>query len=163
MTQQSHTTPIALTQFNGEPRVDSRVIAGQLGENHKALYRLIKHNAFDFRRFGLLPFEIGPIPLRGKPERFSLLNQEQIDRLLTFFDDTPAVRSFKARLLSAFGKPQPGPVPPACQPVSGAALVPFSFESREIRAFNIDGNPWFVGKDVAEALGYQDTNRMRTA
>ncbi|MER2529731.1 MAG: BRO family protein [Candidatus Competibacter denitrificans] len=33
-------------------------------------------------------------------------------------------------------------------------LVPFSFESNEIRATQDEGgNPWFVAKDVAEALG----------
>lgn len=36
-------------------------------------------------------------------------------------------------------------------------LMPFSFENREIRVITIDGEPWFVGKDVAEALGYKDT------
>lgn len=35
-----------------------------------------------------------------------------------------------------------------------AQLIPFSFESHEVRAFNIDGNPWFVGKDVCDVLGY---------
>lgn len=33
-------------------------------------------------------------------------------------------------------------------------VIPFSFESHEVRAFNIDGNPWFVGKDVCDVLGY---------
>lgn len=28
----------------------------------------------------------------------------------------------------------------------------------EIRTVTIDGEPWFVGKDVAEALGYRDTS-----
>lgn len=36
-------------------------------------------------------------------------------------------------------------------------LIPFSFESHSVRAFNIDGNPWFVGKDACDALGYKDT------
>ena len=38
-------------------------------------------------------------------------------------------------------------------------LIPFQFESHEVRAFNIDGNPWFVGKDVCEALTIGN-NRM---
>ena len=33
-------------------------------------------------------------------------------------------------------------------------LIPFSFESHSVRAFTIDGNPWFVGKDVCDVLGY---------
>ena len=38
-------------------------------------------------------------------------------------------------------------------------VVPFSFESQEIRVFSIDGNPWFVGKDVCNALGYKNPNK----
>jgi len=33
-------------------------------------------------------------------------------------------------------------------------LIPFSFESKSIRVLNLDGAPWFVAKDVAEALEY---------
>ncbi|CAK1248477.1 hypothetical protein R82291_FJPPFKPJ_01552 [Fructobacillus cardui] len=31
----------------------------------------------------------------------------------------------------------------------------FNFESHEVRTVLIDNEPWFVGKDVAETLGYQ--------
>lgn len=31
-------------------------------------------------------------------------------------------------------------------------------EFGEIRTITIDGEPWFVGKDVAMALGYKDTS-----
>ena len=33
-------------------------------------------------------------------------------------------------------------------------LIPFSFESKEIRTVNDNGEVWVVAKDVAEALGY---------
>ena len=36
-------------------------------------------------------------------------------------------------------------------------LSVFNFESHTIRSVMIEGEPWFVGKDVAEALGYSDT------
>lgn len=35
------------------------------------------------------------------------------------------------------------------------------FENEEfgqVRTINIDGEPWFVGKDVAKILGYKDTS-----
>lgn len=32
----------------------------------------------------------------------------------------------------------------------------FNFEGHDVRSLAIDGEPWFVGKDVAEALGYAD-------
>jgi len=37
------------------------------------------------------------------------------------------------------------------------SIIPFQSPDFSIRAINIDGNPWFVGKDVAQALGYADT------
>jgi prophage antirepressor-like protein len=36
-------------------------------------------------------------------------------------------------------------------------LKMFNFESNEVRTQVVDGNPWFVGKDVAEILGYTNT------
>jgi len=37
-------------------------------------------------------------------------------------------------------------------------ITPFSFEKHQIRVVAIDGDPWFVGKDVCDALGYKDAN-----
>lgn len=34
------------------------------------------------------------------------------------------------------------------------SLTPFSFDSREIRVLTVNNEPWFVAKDVAEALEY---------
>lgn len=33
----------------------------------------------------------------------------------------------------------------------------FNFEGSEVRTLTIDGNPYFVGKDIAEILGYKNT------
>ena len=33
----------------------------------------------------------------------------------------------------------------------------FNFENNQVRVIEIDGEPWFVGKDVAEVLGYSNT------
>lgn len=35
----------------------------------------------------------------------------------------------------------------------------FEFNGGKVRAVVIDGEPWFVGRDVAEILGYKDLNR----
>lgn len=40
-------------------------------------------------------------------------------------------------------------------PTAGAVL-PFAFDGKPVRVVMIDGQPWFVGKDVAERLGYGD-------
>lgn len=38
-------------------------------------------------------------------------------------------------------------------------LKNFTFEDQQIRALTIEGEPWFVGKDVADILGYQNGSR----
>ena len=35
----------------------------------------------------------------------------------------------------------------------------FNFESHEVRSLLLNNEPWFVGKDVADVLGYADTNQ----
>lgn len=43
-----------------------------------------------------------------------------------------------------------------------ANIVPFEFEGAAVRVVNCDGEPWFIGKDVADRLGYADpTNAMK--
>ena len=34
------------------------------------------------------------------------------------------------------------------------SITPFEFEAHQVRIVEIDGEPWFVAKDVAEVLGY---------
>ena len=42
-------------------------------------------------------------------------------------------------------------------------LINFSFEGKGIRTLLIDTVPYFVGKDVAQVLGYKDTvNALKT-
>lgn len=38
----------------------------------------------------------------------------------------------------------------------GKNVLDFQFEGHDVRAIAVDGEPWFVGKDVAEALGYKN-------
>ncbi len=35
----------------------------------------------------------------------------------------------------------------------------FKYQNSEVRTVSIDGEPWFVGKDVAEVLGYSNTRK----
>ena len=39
-------------------------------------------------------------------------------------------------------------------------VTAFDFESQPVRVFEQDGEPWFVAKDIAEALGYTDAWNM---
>jgi prophage antirepressor-like protein len=36
-------------------------------------------------------------------------------------------------------------------------IIPFQSNDFAVRVVQVDGDPWFVGKDVAEALGYEET------
>jgi prophage antirepressor-like protein len=38
-------------------------------------------------------------------------------------------------------------------------IVAFKFDQHDVRVFETDGDPWFVAKDVADALGYADTSQ----
>lgn len=40
-----------------------------------------------------------------------------------------------------------------------AALTPFQFEGHDVRALDLDGEPWFVAKDVAGTLGYANPQK----
>ncbi|MFA7429903.1 MAG: BRO family protein [Rhodospirillaceae bacterium] len=38
-------------------------------------------------------------------------------------------------------------------------IIPFEFEGAAVRGLSIDGEPWFVAKDVAEVLGYANPQK----
>lgn len=37
-------------------------------------------------------------------------------------------------------------------------ILPFEFQSQQVRVIDLDGEPWFVAKDVATILGYANTH-----
>ncbi|WP_006788840.1 Bro-N domain-containing protein, partial [Thiorhodospira sibirica] len=39
------------------------------------------------------------------------------------------------------------------------SVIPFQFDHLDIRVLLLDGQPWFIAKDVAVALGYQNTSK----
>ncbi len=108
-------TAITLTQSQGEPRVDSRVLAEQLGTKHKSSIELIDKYADKIRRFGHLPFqtEVGKrVQGGGKAERFALLNEDQTYFLLALSRNTDRVVELKSSLVIAFREARYGM---ACQ------------------------------------------------
>ncbi len=47
--------------------------------------------------------------------------------------------------------------------VTMSEILKFTYDdSQEIRTIDIDGEPWFVGKDVAKLLGYSNTRKALT-
>ena len=154
---QSNTTAITLTTFNGEPRADSRLIADLLGVKRKQVYRMVRHYQSDLQRFGIIRFETGAIQGRQGAEKYALLNQEQVARLLTYFDSNPAIQAAATRLLQAFDPAMPDFAKRTPDPVSTTALVPFSFESHALRFIPNGDSFSVVAKDVLLALDYAES------
>lgn len=96
---------ITLTQHNGQPRVDSRLVAEQLANKHKNSFALIERYLAKFEEFGVVPFQTEK-PLAGtaggRPERFALLNEDQAFFLLSLSRNTDRVVDLKAELIMAF-------------------------------------------------------------
>lgn len=97
---------IALAEKRGEPRVDSRLIAKQLGVEHRASMQLIRNYKADFGELGVLTFQMSKParPTGGRPERYALLNEDQSYLLLTYSQNTPQARQLKIKLVRAFSE-----------------------------------------------------------
>lgn len=100
--EQADDSALTLHQSRGEPRVDSRLIAGQLKIQHESVIKTLTSYADDFRALGILRFEIGEIEGRGQPEKYALLNEDQAYLALAYSRNTARVRSLKLKLVKAF-------------------------------------------------------------
>lgn len=106
---------IVLIQSKGELRVDSRLLAEQLGNKHKNSMALIERYFEKFKEFGLLAFETEARPIGrhgGGDVRFALLNEDQAFFLLSLSRNTDRVVELKASLIMAFREARYGH---ACQ------------------------------------------------
>jgi len=97
---------IPLTVIDGEPRVDSRLIAEQLGVEHESFRKLVYQYQPDFEEFGQLRFEIGVVNGHqggGNPQKYVLLTEDQSYLGLTYTKNTEQSRALKKRLVRSFG------------------------------------------------------------
>jgi hypothetical protein len=92
-----------LVVIDQEPRIDSRLIAQQLGVEHESFRKLVYQYQADFEEFGILRFEIGEIKGRGQPEKYALLNEDQSYLGLTYTQNTEQARTLKKKLVRTFG------------------------------------------------------------
>lgn len=145
---------LTLTPVDGEPRVDSRFIAKQLGVEHKATYQLVRIYRADLEQLGLLPFEMEAVKIEGgrgtKSVKFALLNEDQSYLLLTYSQNTPQARALKIRLVRTFGDYRRGLAQPAIKPpLPDMPLV------------LIGGEPRIFDLTLAERLGFPYPARIR--
>ncbi len=94
---------IELVPGKTEPRVDSRLLAAQLGIRNPNLVALLKTHKSDFEQFGKVTFQTGASP-RGQSEKFAALNEDQAYLLLTYSRNTARVRALKVKLVKAFAQ-----------------------------------------------------------
>ena len=98
-------THLQLREIKNEPRVDSRLLAGQLENQHgKMMANIILKYQEDFEELGILSFEKGEIKGRGQPEKIALLNEDQAYLLLTYSRNSLRVRRLKINLVRAFSR-----------------------------------------------------------
>jgi hypothetical protein len=84
---------IKLHTVKGEARIDSRIIAKELGNQPETVIRLVDEYQRDFEEFGVVRFQTQKLRTsdfsdlksgksqgkakRGRPERYALLNEDQ--------------------------------------------------------------------------------------
>ena len=102
-TGQADLTVTSLITGTTEPRIDSRMLAKHLQIKHQSLFELIKNHRADFEELGLLRFQTGKAT-GGRPEKFTMLNEDQSTLALTYSKNTPRVRQLKVMLVKAFGE-----------------------------------------------------------
>ena len=101
-TTKPNDSALVLCAVKSEPRIDSRLLAQHLGNQHQHVRELLTGYVDDFRELGILRFQTGEIRGRGQPERYALLNEDQAYLLLTYSRNTRRVRELKVRLVRAF-------------------------------------------------------------
>lgn len=97
---------LTLAVIDGEPRIDSRLIATELGVEARATHQLVDNYSEQFQEFGLLPFETEAVKTEGergtKYHKFYLLNEDQTYFLMTLVRNTEQAVELKKRLVQAF-------------------------------------------------------------
>jgi anti-repressor protein len=89
---------------NGNPVVDSIIIADGVQIEHRAVLQIIRKYSTDFEVFGRVAFEMRPFETKGglQKREVTLLNENQAMLLFTYLKNTEIARSFKIRLVQAF-------------------------------------------------------------
>lgn len=90
-----------LKQVGSEDRVDSRVLADGLQNQHKNVLELIDRYPDQMERFGKVAFKTEPLP-SGQKSRVAYLNEDQCYFLLSLSRNSDHVVDLKANLVEAF-------------------------------------------------------------
>ena len=100
-------TGLTLTTGATEARIDSRLLAKQLGNKHRHVMALLDKYLGMFKKHGHVSFKNADGERRqggGKAERYALLNKNQAYFLLSLSRNTDTVVALKSRLITVFGE-----------------------------------------------------------
>ena len=98
---------LALTTTSTEARIDSRLLAMQLDNQHRPVMALLYKYMGKFKTFGHVSFKNADGERKqggGKAERYALLNEDQSYFLLSLSRNTDTVVALKSKLIRAFGQ-----------------------------------------------------------
>src|SRR5450830_633076 len=98
---------MALIATATEPRVDSRMLAPQLGNKHRHVIALIDKYLDAFKTHGHVSFKKADGERQqggGKAERYVLLNEDQAYFLLSLSRNSEIVVALKSKLVTAFSE-----------------------------------------------------------
>ena len=96
-----------IKEQNGVLLVDSRLLAQELGIQHRSFYQklILKYQQEIEEDWGFLRFEIAKIAeasQRGRPEKYAYLTEQQSYLILTYSKNTVQARQCKRNLVKAF-------------------------------------------------------------
>jgi phage regulator Rha-like protein len=94
---------LPLVSSKEEVRLDTRLLARHLGNQHKGVIELLSRHSVDFLELGKVPFQTEALR-SGQREKFAMLNEDQCFLMLTFSRNTDTVRALKVKLIKAFGQ-----------------------------------------------------------
>jgi phage regulator Rha-like protein len=98
---------LSVLERNGALVVDSRLIAQELGIEHRALLQTLDKYLDKIQGFGVVTFEMSK-PSEGskggRPERVAYLSEDQATLLMTFSRNTERVVECKVALVKAFSE-----------------------------------------------------------
>ncbi|GAB2902751.1 hypothetical protein GCM10027202_34240 [Microvirgula curvata] len=107
MTPTTYETGLPLVLAKDGPRIDSRIVAEELGIENRALLQNIDNYLPKFNAFGVVTFQTQKPPKGSKggmPVRFALLNEDQAYFAVTLSRNTEQAVKVKFRLVRAFGE-----------------------------------------------------------
>lgn len=107
MTPTTYDNGLPLVLAKDGPRIDSRIVAEELGIENRALLQNIDNYLPKFNAFGVVTFQTQKPPKGSKggmPVRFALLNEDQAYFAVTLSRNTEQAVEVKFRLVRAFGE-----------------------------------------------------------